>query len=175
MQDAVDTLLALSASISADADVAGSTPAVVEADTSASNATRTVGDDAGTWPALVGNDGWEVVNYQTLEQQDLGSAWCKTAKDAIPLPSPKPTPSAAAQPKLKPKDSKEAVLAMNSAEEDDFVPTDYELRHARGQVRATKLAIKAAERGKVQGCNDLGRQREQVSESGDDDDDDELQ
>jgi len=161
VQDAVDTLLALSASMSAEAADLSSAETADQVDGAASSATKsarpatqhvTNQEDAGAWPALVGSDGWEVVNYHALQQQeqDLGSAWCKTAKDAVPLPAPTPTASMAVQPRRKQKEPPGATPAMEFIGEDEL-PTDYQVRHMRGQMRATKRAtrptIKAAVRG----------------------------
>jgi len=195
IQEAVDTLLAFSASMSADAAISASTDAEVasmsadaginastgaEVGANASSATLSVDlatqqptespkdgalkDDAGTWPALMDSDGWEVVSYQALQQQgqDLGNAWCKTAKDAAHLPAPRPSPSTAAQPKQKQKESHGALQTEDCIDEDGL-PTDYDLRLMRGQMRASKLAIKAVARGANQACNDAPEQKEQLA------------
>lgn len=173
MQDAVDTLLALSASISSDADLtSGTSPAMDASVPNLATNQRNLEDDGSSWPALVGTDGWEIVNCQALEHDDLGSAWCKTAKDAVSLPAPKPVrhPIKSAEPKLKPgKQMQNAMPVMDNAEcNADDMPTDYDLRHMRGQMRANKLAIKAAARITDQLCKYAADQQESVvSESGD--------
>lgn len=178
IQEAVDALLAVSTSMSAEAGISAGTDTEVGAN--ASTATVPVdlatqqptesskvadpSDGPGAWPALLDNEGWEVVSYRSLQQQeqDLGSAWCKTAKDAAHLPAPKPSRSTASQPKEKHKESNGAMEAMDFTDEDGL-PTDYELRQMRGQMRAAKLAIKAVARGANQACNDALNPQEQLA------------
>lgn len=178
IQEAVDALLALSASMSADVGILVSTDTEVDAnastetvpvDLAAQQLTESANvaapaDGSGAWPALVDSDGWEVVSYRSLQQQeqDLGSAWCKTAKDAAHLPAPKPSRSTAAHPKQKHKESNGAMEAMDCIDENGL-PTDYELRQMRGQMRATKLAIKAVARGANQVSNDAPDPQEQLA------------
>jgi hypothetical protein len=170
MQDAIDTLLALSAAMST--DVAGSTGTANHAGINASTSTMSVSianqleidqKDDGTWPALVGNDGWEAVSYQALQQleQELGSAWCNTVKDAAALPAPKQTPGILVKAKCKQKESQDAVLVMDCLQE-DTVFTDYELRHVRGQMRAKKFINKAALCRTTQACIDHVQRSEQA-------------
>lgn len=159
MQHAVDTLLALSAATDVGiADVRAGSATVASA--SESTSTTSVGitnqHDASTWPALVGSDGWEVVNYQILQQdeQDLGSAWCSAAKDAVSLPAPEPIPKKLM--KLKAHEQKQnksqqpTISTMDCVEEGGTgIFTDYELRQQRGQQRKNKLASKAARHAEV--------------------------
>jgi len=176
MQEAVDTLLAFSRSMSVDAGI--SARADTEGGANMSGATAPVdiatqqqsskevvpGNAAGTWPALMDSDGWEVVNYQALQQhdQDLGSAWCKTAKDAAHLPAPRPSRSTAAQSKQKQRESHVSMEALECIEEDGLL-TDYEMRQMRGQMRANKLAIKAVAREAHQAFNNALEQKEQLA------------
>lgn len=176
IQEAVDTLLAFSRSMSADAGIiacadtegganmSGATAPVDIATQQQSSKEVVPGNAAGTWPALVDSDGWEVVNYQALQQhdQDLGSAWCKTAKDAAHLPAPRPSQSTAAQSKQKQRESHVFMEAMECIEEYGLL-TDYEMRQMRGQMRANKLAIKAVAREARQAFNNALEQKEQLA------------
>jgi hypothetical protein len=163
MQQIADTLLALSASMTPDTGQ-------MEQQTSKEVVPHS---DGSAWPALLDSDGWEVVNYQALQQQDhdLGTSWCKAAKDAAPLPSPRPSRGTSAQTKHNQKESPGAMDAMGSIIEEDCFPTDYEMRHMRGQERATKLATKCMLRVRSQNCkfpSQESKEREQLaSESGD--------
>jgi len=125
--------------------------------------------DGGAWPALLDRDGWEIVNYKSLQQQeqDLGTAWCKTAKDAAQLPAPRPSHTTAGQTKQHQKESPRKIDADDSIEEEDCFPTDYELRHMRGQMRATKLATKCVVRNGNKLCDQASQGRDLTSESGD--------
>jgi hypothetical protein len=171
VQQIVDTLLALSASMSSDTSGPSPDAKMLVDLQSEQQPSKTVQErvpqNGSAWPALLSSDGWEIVNYQALEDQDLGSAWSKTAKDAAPLPAPRPSRGTAVQTKQKQKESKSARDANDDIEE-DCLPTDYELRHARGHMRATKLATKSVARGGNRACNNAPQEREHLaSESGD--------
>lgn len=173
-QDALDTLLALSAAMSSDSGAAGRTDAVTEACASAHVANHkheASPVDSSTWPVLVDSDGWEIVNFQMLRQQeqDLGSVWCNTAKDAASLPTPKVAPNTLLKARRKQMEPQVSMRTMDCIEEDTAsVLTDYELRQMRGQLRVNKLANKAAARGMTQTYNDPIEYKERVgSESAD--------
>eukprot|EP00746_Dinoflagellata_sp_MGD_P070331 gnl/MRDRNA2_/MRDRNA2_28797_c0_seq1.p1 gnl/MRDRNA2_/MRDRNA2_28797_c0~~gnl/MRDRNA2_/MRDRNA2_28797_c0_seq1.p1 ORF type:complete len:289 (+),score=57.35 gnl/MRDRNA2_/MRDRNA2_28797_c0_seq1:100-966(+) len=177
VQQIVDTLLALSVSMASNAGNAASNEAAVGSSSACESPEciksrmplETVPQsDGGAWPTLLDGDGWEIVNYQALQQQeqDLGTAWCKTAQDAAHLPAPRPSHCIAVHAKHHQKESPRTNDADDGIEEDYF-PTDYELRHMRGQMRATKLATKCPDRHGNRLCNHALQESDLTSESGD--------
>jgi hypothetical protein len=187
IQQIADTLLALSASMASNAGNTIANEAAVGSSSGCesaecTNSTMPLGlqtekpsfkepvpqSDGGAWPALLDSDGWEIMNYQALQQQeqDLGTAWCKTAKDAAHLPAPRPSHTTEVQTKQHQKESQHTMDAIDNIEEDCF-PTDYELRHMRGQMRTTKLATKCAVRNENRLSNHALQERDLTSESGD--------
>lgn len=177
VQQIADTLLTLSTSMASSAGSTVADEAAVGSSSGCESPERTNSmmaveqvpqNDGGAWPALLDSEGWEIVNYQALQQQeqDLGTAWSKTAKDAAHLPAPRPSHTTAVQTKQHQKESQRTIDANDSIEEDSF-PTDYELRHMRGQMRATKLATKCLDRNGNRLCNPALQERDLTSESGD--------
>lgn len=141
---AMETLLALSMMA---ADPTNEDAAAGSAQAAPKPPPKDIGlDDEENFPVLGDRDGWQVVNRHLLEkdqEEELGSGWRDTAKDAATLPAPKKTPKAA-EPKKNKKKSKDV-----DEEEDmnrDLHLDDYELRQNAGNRRAARISRKAAER-----------------------------
>lgn len=177
IQNAVDTLLSISNETSADdcgTGIQGKEATGVCAKALGSTQSPSVTDvhpisqdDSASWPVLMDSHGWEIVNYQALEQQqDLGSAWCKTAKNAasLPIPAGKPTPSKSLKAKNNHQEPQGALSSMDRIEEDSTADdlTDYELRQIRGQMRASKLGKKAGVRKATQPANNQVEYQDEV-------------
>jgi len=96
-------------------------------------------EDHGSFPLLVGADGWQVPPAR-LEAQDeeFGSIWCDRAKAA----ADKPAPLRGSQPPAPwgPKKKKQGQQENGSVEQTQPL-TDYECRHQAGERRAKQKVI----------------------------------
>mmetsp|Transcript_16066 Transcript_16066/g.29363 ORF Transcript_16066/g.29363 Transcript_16066/m.29363 type:complete len:300 (+) Transcript_16066:208-1107(+) len=142
-QDALDTLLALSA---AAADVSEG------AERPATPPPLDLGvEDHEKFPSLVDSEGWQVAATRQFNRdpdEDLGSAWRDRAHAAKHLPAPRPTPGPTAAPAPRRRASAE-VRKEKVVEEQVHMETDYEWRHRVGQRRSrNKLMYGGRGRGR---------------------------
>lgn len=151
-----------------------STPAAIETLIQLSAATSEVGpaprattppprdlgvSDQAQFPSLCDADGWEVVGHRQLEQLDgdLGSNWRDRAKAGADAPDPAPVKrdlGAWGRPR-----KEKAKKEEEQNDEQPYLPTDYDARHARGQHRAqnrTQYGRGAGRKGAGRGQARLG-------------------
>lgn len=98
--------------------------------------------DLEAFPSLTDSDGWQVVSQAQFDKdpdEDLGSAWRDTAKDAADKPAP-PKSSNTAPTAWGPK-RRAAKEKQEDAPEAALPETDYEQRLRRGQQRAKNKAV----------------------------------
>merc|ERR1711933_566345 len=123
-QNAIDTLLALTASSKA-CGPAGAVRAPM----------GEVGlEDHRKFPSLVDADGWQCISAARLQEaeKDLGSAW----RDSVKAAKAKPAPQAKTVPPVWGRKKKQGKREADREPEEDWPYTDYECRHIAGEHRA---------------------------------------
>jgi len=131
-QQAIETLLALSAAVAEPVGSEGTSRPV-------SSPPRNLGvDDPHKFPSLLDSDGWQVVSQKQLEQDpdaEPGSEWRDRAKAAADMPAPRPAPAATAPARGQATRRRGSSQKEEEREPEQPLVNEYELRQSAGERR----------------------------------------